>query len=73
MRITIENLPPIASGSFELRPLTIFIGPNNTGKSRAGQLAWAFARSLDRSFVSGLFPRRSGAQISEPTPSPYWS
>jgi hypothetical protein len=39
LRIEIENLGPIASGSFELHPFTLFIGPNNTGKSYAATLA----------------------------------
>jgi hypothetical protein len=54
--VTIENVPPIASGSFELRPLTIFIGPNDTGKSRAGHLVHAFVRACSQPFRSFLLP-----------------
>lgn len=67
MRITIENFPPIASGSFELRPLTLFIGPNNTGKSRAGYLTWALSRALSETFVPSAFsdlPRQQWSQIA---------
>jgi len=46
MRISIENFGPIASASIDLRPLTIFIGPNNTGKSYAGLLLYALFGSL---------------------------
>lgn len=65
MRITIDNLPPIASGSFDLRPLTIFIGPNNTGKTRAGLLVYAFARALDTTFKSGLFQQFPAPYLRE--------
>jgi len=46
LRIEIENFGPIASGSFELRPLTLFIGPNNTGKSYAATLAHSIVRQF---------------------------
>jgi hypothetical protein len=65
VRISIDGLPPIASGSFELRPLTIFIGRNNTGKTRAALLAHALARSLDQPFTSKAFPRRREPFIRE--------
>jgi hypothetical protein len=65
MRVTIENVPPIASGSFELRPLTIFIGPNNTGKTRAGLLAYALAKALDEPFRSGMFPQWPASYVQE--------
>lgn len=35
----ISDFGPIKKGSISLRPLTIFIGPNNTGKSYAAMLA----------------------------------
>ena len=53
MKVTIEKMPPIASGSFDVRPLTIFIGPNNTGKTRAGLLVYALAKALESPFNSG--------------------
>lgn len=33
MRVKVENLGNIRSGEIEVKPLTIFIGPNNTGKT----------------------------------------
>ena len=33
MIIEVENLGPIKRGKIELKPLTVFIGPNNTGKT----------------------------------------
>ncbi len=38
MNIKIENFGPIAKGKINIKPLTIFIGPNNTGKSYAAIL-----------------------------------
>jgi hypothetical protein len=52
-RFHMEDFGPIRSGSFELRPLTIFIGPNNTGKSYAATLAYAMARVLPIRFGLG--------------------
>lgn len=52
MRVTIENFPPIASGSFDLRPLTLFIGPNNTGKSRAALLPYLLTKTLEPALPS---------------------
>jgi hypothetical protein len=71
MKVTIENLPPIASGSFDVRPLTIFIGPNNTGKSRAATLVYALAKALETPFNAGLFSQwRDAGAIREPS-APY--
>lgn len=36
--IELKNFGPIAGGRIELKPLTIFIGPNNSGKSYAAML-----------------------------------
>jgi predicted ATPase len=33
MRVTIKNLGAVKKGEFELKPLTVFIGPNNGGKT----------------------------------------
>lgn len=45
-KIHIENLGPIREGTFELRPLTIFIGPNNSGKTYAATAAYAMVNAL---------------------------
>jgi hypothetical protein len=46
LKISVENFGPIRKGSVELKPLTIFIGPNNTGKSYMALLVYALVRSL---------------------------
>ena len=32
VRIDVRDFGPVAEGSVELRPLTVFVGPSNTGK-----------------------------------------
>lgn len=44
-QLSMENFGPIASGSVELRPLTIFLGPNNSGKSYAARLIYSIMHS----------------------------
>jgi Uncharacterized conserved protein len=38
LEVEIENFGPISSGKARLRPLTIFIGPNNSGKPYTAML-----------------------------------
>ena len=44
--ITISNFGPINKAKIELKPLTIFIGGHNTGKSYAAQMVYYMARAL---------------------------
>ena len=55
-----RNFGPIRNASISLRPLTIFIGPNNTGKSYAAMLAHSMISSC----------RSIGARPHPPTDSP---
>jgi predicted ATPase len=48
--LSVENFGPIKSGTVELKPLTIFIGPNNSGKSYMATLAYALLRSFNTQF-----------------------
>lgn len=50
----IENFGPISSGKITLKPLTVFIGPNNSGKSYAAMLI----HSVFKSFPAVAFYRR---------------
>lgn len=45
-RIEVENFGPIRSGCVDLRPLTVFIGPSNTGKTYFAVLIYALHRVL---------------------------
>ena len=52
-RVDVENFGPISQASVALRPLTVFIGPSNTGKSYLSILLYA----LYQCFGSGIrFP-----------------
>lgn len=46
LKISVENLGPIRAGAVELRPLTILIGPNNSGKTYFAQLLYALFKGL---------------------------
>lgn len=61
-RVRVKNFGPIAEASFELRPLTVFVGPSNTGKSYLAGLLYALHRAFGPTLVYGrvgpLFARR---------------
>ena len=41
-----SDFGPIASGSIDLRPLNIFVGPNNSGKTHLATLLYALSKSF---------------------------
>lgn len=41
LSISVQNFGPIAEGTVDLKPFTVFIGPNNTGKSFFSELIYA--------------------------------
>ena len=43
LTISVKNFGPIAEGSVDLKPLTIFVGPGNTGKSYMATAVYAVA------------------------------
>lgn len=45
--LEVANLGPIAKAAIELRPLTVFVGPSNTGKSYLAILMYALHRFFD--------------------------
>ena len=47
VRISATDFGPIASGTIDLRPLTVFVGPSNTGKTYFAILIYALHRILD--------------------------
>ena len=53
LNIRIENFGPISKGEIRLKPLTVLMGPNNSGKSYAAMLIYsllsAYALSRHRS------------------------
>ena len=53
LQIGVTNFGPIESAEIDLRPLTVFVGPSNTGKSYLAILIYA----LHRFFNAGAFGR----------------
>ena len=60
IRIDVSNYGPIAEAAIDLRPLTVFVGPSNTGKSYLAILTYALHR-----FFSGA---SSNTEIGVSTP-----
>ena len=46
VRVSVEKFGPIEKGSVNIRPLTIFVGPSNTGKTYLAILIYALHRTL---------------------------
>lgn len=78
VKVSVKDFGPIIEGDVELKPLTIFVGPNNAGKSYMAMLMYALLhssplggyfdihRSTPRRFRSRLFRvRREFGQEQE--------
>ena len=48
LTISVKNFGPIAEGSVDLKPLTIFVGPSNTGKSYMATAVHAVVQAAGR-------------------------
>ncbi len=69
--LEIQNFGPIRAGKIELAPLTVFIGPNGSGKTYAATLFYTLARTVVDTVFLGMVvqtldvpPRLKG--INEP-------
>ena len=49
VEISVRNFGPIAEADLDLRPLTVFVGPSNTGKTYLSVLIYALHASLRNS------------------------
>ena len=47
VRLEVQNFGPLAQASVELRPLTVFVGPSNTGKTYLSLLIYALHRMFE--------------------------
>ena len=47
VEMAVENFGPIAEANIDLRPLTVFVGPSNTGKTYFATLVYALHGILD--------------------------
>ena len=48
LKLSVQNFGPVKEGEFELKPLTIFIGPNNSGKSYMATLVYALCQAISQ-------------------------
>lgn len=58
VQIGVRDLGPIADGQVDLRPLTVFVGPSNTGKTYMSILIYALHQVLGGFRPFPTFPRR---------------
>ena len=58
--VSIRNLGPIAEADVDLKPLTIFVGPNNSGKSYVALTIYSLNRSIGDSDPHFGRPGRRG-------------
>ena len=62
VRLQVGNFGPVAEADIELRPLTLFFGPSNSGKSYLAMLLYALQRLPDlRRFQRGFQFQRESA------------
>ena len=47
LKLAVKNFGPIREGEVEFKPLTVFIGPNNSGKSYMATLLYAMTQALN--------------------------
>ena len=60
--LSVENFGPISKAEIELRPLTVFVGPSNTGKSYMAILAYVLHQMFGirrHSSMGDVFPLQS--------------
>ena len=55
-KLHVENLGRIKQAELSIRPLTVFVGPNNTNKTWTAYAGWFLAKWLSRSPASGVLP-----------------
>ncbi|MDE0682953.1 MAG: AAA family ATPase [Candidatus Poribacteria bacterium] len=56
VEISVKNFGPIAEANIDLRPLTVFVGPSNTGKTYFATLIYALHGAFNGLFHSSLLP-----------------
>ena len=60
IQVSVKDFGPIIEGTVDLKPLTIFVGPSNAGKSYMAMLIYSLMQSLDpapSSFFGGMMDR----------------
>lgn len=62
LELTVSDFGPIAGASIELRPLSVFVGPSNTGKSCMAALIYALHRFFKGYSSNANYNRAHGAR-----------
>ena len=65
-RIAIQDFGPIGKADMDLRPLTVFVGPSNTGKTYLAVLIYALHRMTDGFGAFPLTPRLLSRRFRRP-------
>ena len=65
LALRVSNFGPIAKAEIDLRPLTVFVGPSNTGKSYLAILIYALHRFFSENFDDFSFRRANMQFLSE--------
>ena len=69
VRLDVADFGPIAKAEVELRPLTVFVGPSNTGKTYLAILMYALHRFFSGATYSAELRAKFGTAIPEHNPS----
>ena len=56
LKVSVKNFGPIREGTVEFKPLTVFIGPNNSGKSYMGILVYSLFQAVSYRDIMTPFP-----------------
>ena len=64
LQLKVTNFGPIVKAEIDLRPLTVFVGPSNTGKSYLAMLIYV----LHRSFNGDAFCQSHAIRLSAHLP-----
>ena len=65
LALRVSNFGPIAKAEIDLRPLTVFVGPSNTGKSYLAILIYALHRFFSENSNDASFRRANMQFLSE--------
>jgi predicted ATPase len=77
VRIRVRNFGPLKEADLEVKPLTVFVGPNNSGKSTAAMLLYAVGSAVQGRFAQSTRRRwplahRRQAQLARRTFAEAW-
>ena len=62
LELTVSNFGPIAKANIELRPMSVFVGPSNTGKSYTAALIYSLHRFFNGYSVNTNYNSAHGAR-----------